>query len=204
MTKISKVDLKAITAILGDVENGLSTRELTDILVKCGFYIRFSKKGKLETLFQTLAIRQVKDGNRRAILAFLRTAMAPDTHKNNKMRFDALRSKLNDHLLFLKLEVTYDGKLRNTDTSIIDNGTKSIFRASFTMTTVAFCIAWILSAANAGMIWPKGLDFSILSILSLIGINIAASLVLFLAIILYEHTPETMRRIVGLVVRLGW
>lgn len=163
-----------------------------------------SKKGKLETLFRTSAARQVKDGNRRAILAFLRTAMAPDTHKNNKMRFDALRSKLNDHLLFLKLEVTYDGKLRNTDTSIIGNDTKSIFRASFTMTTVAFFIAWILSAANAGMIWPKVLEFSILSILSLIGINIAAVLVLFLTIMLYEHTPETMRRIVGLIFRVGW
>ena len=92
------------------------TAHLKDICRVSGIEITFTDEEETwRSLFEAFNSRQFYDGNRRAVLAFLRVAMQPERYRHKPDEYDALRNQLNGLLVSSYICVDENGNLSATD-----------------------------------------------------------------------------------------
>jgi hypothetical protein len=116
MAIFSESDLFAISRAFEDSGIGLSDSELAEIFERCGIRIQAnSNDGITQVLSGSLHNKQIEDGNRRGVLAFLRVAMDPGRYQDRMDDFAPRRQKLNDALAFSGIVVGDDGSLGGSE-----------------------------------------------------------------------------------------
>lgn len=106
--------LEAIAKALGDTQHGLTGSEIGYLLRHCRLRDTDPEATKWKRLHNAFVARQNQAQNRRAILEFIRQAMAPPRHTGDPQRFEHMREKLNQVLSFDGLAVRADGKVVTT------------------------------------------------------------------------------------------
>jgi uncharacterized protein (TIGR02391 family) len=109
----SESELRAIAQALGDTDSGLTNAEIDDLLHHCGIADEHGPGTKWKRLYVDLWNRQVRDGHRKASLAFVRKAMKPERYLKAPERFATLRANLNMALSFAGLEIDEAGELHS-------------------------------------------------------------------------------------------
>lgn len=112
--KFDDAHLRAIADALGDTRDGLKNTEITDIFRT----VRIDDPGpgtKRERLYIGFHNAQASKGDRTAILAFIRLAMAPPRHAREPARYEPMRAHLNRALAFAGLVCDQAGVLSFAD-----------------------------------------------------------------------------------------
>jgi uncharacterized protein (TIGR02391 family) len=105
----------AIADALGHTEEGLTGGEIEYLLATCRIRDTHPDMTKRHRVFNALATDQNKRGNRTGILAFIRHSMKPERFIRSPERFEPLRTRLNQALLFAGLAVRESGELAKAD-----------------------------------------------------------------------------------------
>ena len=112
MAIIPEPCIEGISKNFGDEDGGLAARQLEEILDECGIQAEFTEDSTSRSLLMALQNRQFEDGHGRAILAFLRSALAFARQDWNREKFAAFRQRLNQELRLCDLTVGDDGSLK--------------------------------------------------------------------------------------------
>ncbi len=104
--------LQAICNVLGDTSEGLTGREIGQILSSCGIDDPNPDYAKRDRLFEALSQRQRRDGCADNVAAFIFKAMDPVRYIESRENFEKQRAKLNQALSFAGLSLGEDGQLR--------------------------------------------------------------------------------------------
>src|SRR6266478_392052 len=107
----SQSDLEAIAKALGDTSEGLTSSEITHILVSLKMADPNPDIAKWRRLYNAFVTRQNYSQNRRAILEFIRQAMKPARYVKNPERFEPMRANVNRALAFSGLAVDAAGQI---------------------------------------------------------------------------------------------
>ena len=113
--RMPKSDLRAISKVLGNTDEGLTDKEITEILDICGVKDEFTDETKWQRLFKSLSKQQSRDGHRGAILAFIREAMNPERYVGEPDKFERRRIRLNEELALCGLEAQGDGTVTSSE-----------------------------------------------------------------------------------------
>ena len=114
---ITEADLASISKAFGDDAVGLQQRSVSEVLESCEISDTSPEAPSERRIFEALRARQEIDGNRRAILAFIRVAMDPERSNVAEERYEELRAVLNEALAVCGLEVTQKGALREPESA---------------------------------------------------------------------------------------
>jgi len=104
--------LQALCDVLGDTGTGLTGGEIGRLLGQCGIHDPIPTLTKRHRLFEALNARQANDGCSNAVLAFVKTAMAPVSYRGKSELFEARRHAVNEVLAFAGFQLGEDGSLR--------------------------------------------------------------------------------------------
>lgn len=103
--------LQAVAAVLGDTVEGLTGREIGDLLARMCMDDPISTASKCDRLTEAFVARQNKDRSAKRIITFIVTAMDPVRYRNRPELFTLRQDELNEHLAFVGLRVTDAGKV---------------------------------------------------------------------------------------------
>jgi hypothetical protein len=103
---------KAICAVLGDTDAGLTGSEIGRLLDRCNIDDPSPEMTKRHRLFEALRARQTKDGCANNVLAFVQTAMEPVRVQGNHLGYEELRARLNEVTVFSGLQLEQDGQFK--------------------------------------------------------------------------------------------
>jgi hypothetical protein len=118
MAEFSQAEIESIAKAIGDTESGLTNSEIDRLLFECN--IDDPGPGtKWKRIVQALAESQRKEGDRRAILAFIRKSMKPSKYVDAPQRFEHLRARINKSLLFCGLILDEGGQIKQTNSALI-------------------------------------------------------------------------------------
>jgi uncharacterized protein (TIGR02391 family) len=107
----SESNILAIAQALGHTTEGLTNAEIDYVLAVCKIEDVEPSGTKWIRLHNAFAADQNKRGHRRHILEFIRRALKPERFIRHPERFEPLRTRLNQALLFVGLMVTESGEL---------------------------------------------------------------------------------------------
>jgi uncharacterized protein (TIGR02391 family) len=111
----TQAQLTAIADALGHTEEGLIGNEIAYLLATCNIKDTHPDLTKRYRVFNALANDQTTRGDRTGILAFIRHSMKPERFVRTPARFEPLRARLNQALLFAGLVVLESGELEKTE-----------------------------------------------------------------------------------------
>lgn len=103
--------LKAVADVLADTTDGLTGREIGDLLAHLRMADPMPTATKRDRLAEAFAVRQDKDRNANRIITFIVTAMEPVRYRNNPELFTLRQDRLNEHLAFVGLRVNDRGQV---------------------------------------------------------------------------------------------
>lgn len=109
----SGAQLQAIATALGHTEEGLTNREIEQLIIEC----KMRDPGpmtKRDRVYNAFVDSQNRRRDRIDILVFIRKAVNPARYINNNEKFETLRLNLNKALAFAGLAVTDSGQLVET------------------------------------------------------------------------------------------
>jgi uncharacterized protein (TIGR02391 family) len=115
MTVFTQTEAESIADALGDTVAGLTGSEIGHLLRVVGMADPDPALTKRRRLFNAFAADQNRRGDRRAILAFIRKAMAPGRWTREPERYELIRANLNRALAFAGLAVDETGSLQSVD-----------------------------------------------------------------------------------------
>jgi len=105
--------VRAVCDVLAQTGSpGLSNSEVDQLLAQLGLAGRDASLNKRTSLFYALHNAQVPKQTGQPVLRFINAAMAPIRYTSDPKRFDALRSQLNEVMVFHSLAVSKEGRLR--------------------------------------------------------------------------------------------
>lgn len=107
----TETQLEAIAAALGDTSDGLTNPEIAFLLVASKLDDVGPAPNKRGRLYNAFAHSQNSRHDRIHIQAFIRKAMKPERYVANPERFEGLRHRLNEALLFAEMAVSESGQL---------------------------------------------------------------------------------------------
>jgi uncharacterized protein (TIGR02391 family) len=108
-------EVEAISAALGDTNDGLTGSEIGHVLALCRITDRDPELTKRHRIHNALADDQNRRGNRTGVLAFMRHAMKPERYLARPERYEPLRANLNRALAFVGLAFDAAGRLDAID-----------------------------------------------------------------------------------------
>lgn len=113
MTSIffTEAQFEALARALGDTTDGLTGSEIGFLLNASQIVDVAPTETKRIRLYNAFAADQNSRQHRRHILAFIRKSMKPERHLTNPSRFESMRLRLNQALLFAGLVVDQNGTL---------------------------------------------------------------------------------------------
>lgn len=103
--------LKAIADVLADTTDGLTGREIGDLLLGLRMEDPIPKATKRDRLAEAFVTRQNKDRSSKRIITFIVTAMEPVTYRTRPELFALRQDRLNEHLAFVGLRVNDEGRV---------------------------------------------------------------------------------------------
>ena len=108
-------EIEAISAALGETEDGLTGSEIGHILGVCRMADPTPDITKRHRIYNALAADQNGRGSRAGVLAFMRHAMKPERYLGKGDRYETMRANLNRALAFVGLAFEVDGSLEPVD-----------------------------------------------------------------------------------------
>lgn len=105
--------LKAVAAVLADTEDGLTGREIGDLLGRMKMADPLPSATKRDRLAEAFVDRQNADRSPKRIITFIVTAMEPVRYRDRPELFTLRQDKLNERLAFVGLHVTDSGQVAN-------------------------------------------------------------------------------------------
>lgn len=103
--------LKAIADVLADTADGLTGREIGDLLFRLRVENPIPTASKRDQLAEAFVARQNKDRSSKRIITFIVTAMDPVRYRHELELFALRQARLNEHLAFVGLRVNDEGKV---------------------------------------------------------------------------------------------
>lgn len=103
--------LKAIADVLADTSDGLTGREIGDLLLRLRMDDPIPTATKRDRLAEAFVARQNKDQSSKRIVTFIVTAMDPVRYRSQPELFALRQDRLNEHLAFVGLRVNDEGKV---------------------------------------------------------------------------------------------
>ena len=113
--RFTQAQVQAIADALGHTDEGLTGTEIGHLLVTARIDDIAPLLTKRHRVYNALVHSQNMLKHRRHILAFIRHAMKPERFLRDQHRFEPMRTRLNQALLFAGLVVSASGALENTD-----------------------------------------------------------------------------------------
>lgn len=104
--------LEAIAAALGDTSSGLTGSEIGFLLSASRITDVDPSATKRIRLYNAFAVDQNSRQDRLHVLAFIRKSMKPERYVSNPDRFESVRVRLNQALLFAGLAIDHSGLLQ--------------------------------------------------------------------------------------------
>jgi len=114
----TQAQLTAIADALGHTDEGLTGAEIEYLLGICRIKDTHPDLTKRYRVFNALANDKNIRGNRKGILTFIRHAMKPERFVRLPGRFESLRTRLNQALLFAGLIVVESGELEKSEAAL--------------------------------------------------------------------------------------
>lgn len=103
--------LKAIADVLADASDGLTGREIGDLLLRLNMEDPLPTATKRDRLAEAFVARQNKDRGSKRIITFIVTAMEPVRYRGQPELFSLRQDRLNEHLAFVGLRVNDEGRV---------------------------------------------------------------------------------------------
>lgn len=103
--------LKAVAEVLADTSDGLTGREISDLLLRLRMEDPAPNATKRERLTEAFVARQNKDLSSKRIITFIVTAMEPVRYRRQPELFTLRQDRLNEHLVFVGMRVNDEGKV---------------------------------------------------------------------------------------------
>lgn len=103
--------LKAIADVLADTSDGLTGREIGDLLIRLHLEDPLPTATKRDRLAEAFVARQNKDRSSKRIITFIVTAMEPVRYRTRPELFALRQDRLNEHLAFVGLRVNDGGRV---------------------------------------------------------------------------------------------
>lgn len=117
--------LKSVAAVLADTENGLTGREIGDLLVRLNMSDPLPDATKRDRLAEAFLVRQNKDQSSNRIITFITAAMEPVRYRDRPELFTLRQDRLNEHLAFVGLRVNDAGRVaRGARGQTLDEATR--------------------------------------------------------------------------------
>lgn len=117
--------LKSVAAVLADTENGLTGREIGDLLVRLNMSDPLPDATKRDRLTEAFVVRQNKDQSSNRIITFTTAAMEPVRYRDRPELFALRQDRLNEHMAFVGLRVNDAGKVaRGARAQTLDEATR--------------------------------------------------------------------------------
>lgn len=117
--------LQSIAAVLADTSDGLTGREIGNLLVRLNMEDPTPSVTKRDRLTEAFVARQNKDQSSKRIITFIVTVMDPVRYRNRPDLFTLNQDRLNEHLAFVGLRVNDEGKVaRGAVAKTLDEATK--------------------------------------------------------------------------------
>lgn len=105
--------LREVAAVLADTDDGLTGREIRDLLGRLRMSDPLPSATKRDRLCEAFVVRQNADGHPRRIITFIVTAMEPVNYRDRPHLFNLRRDRLNERLAFVGLHVNDQGQMAN-------------------------------------------------------------------------------------------
>lgn len=103
--------LQAVADVLADTDDGLTGREIGDLLARLGIPDPIPTATKRDRLAEAFVARQNADRSSRRIITFIVTAMEPVRYRDRPEFFTLRQDRLNEHLAFVALRVNDKGQM---------------------------------------------------------------------------------------------
>lgn len=117
--------LKAIADVLADTSDGLTGREIGDLLLRLHMDDPIPTATKRDRLTEAFVARQNKDQSPKRVVTFIDTAMNPVRYRSHPELFALRQDRLNEHLAFVGLRVNDEGKVaRGAQAQTLDDATR--------------------------------------------------------------------------------
>ncbi|WP_019175573.1 TIGR02391 family protein [Brevibacterium ravenspurgense] len=117
--------LKAIADVLADTSDGLTGREIGDLLLRLRMDDPIPTATKRDRLAEAFVASQNKDQSSKRIVTFIVTAMDPVRYRSQPELFALRQDRLNEHLAFVGLRVNDEGKVaRGAQAQTLDEATR--------------------------------------------------------------------------------
>lgn len=105
--------LREVAAVLADTEDGLSGREIGDLLGRMKMADPLPGATKRDRLAEAFVDRQNADRSPKRIITFIVTAMEPVRYRDRPELFTLRQDRLNERLAFVGLHVNDKGQVAN-------------------------------------------------------------------------------------------
>lgn len=117
--------LKEVAAVLADTNDGLTGKEIGDLLLRLGMTDPLPSATKRDRLTEAFVARQNKDGNPRRTITFIVHAMEPVRYRDRPELFTLRQDRLNERLAFVGLHVNDKGQVaRGARAQTLDEATR--------------------------------------------------------------------------------
>lgn len=117
--------LKAVADVLADTSDGLTGREIGDLLTRLYMEDPIPTATKRDRLAEAFVLRQKKDRSSKRIITFIVTAMEPVRYRARPELFTLRQDRLNEHLAFVGLKVNDKGQVaRGSKAQTLDDATR--------------------------------------------------------------------------------
>lgn len=117
--------LKSVAAVLADTENGLTGREIGDLLAQLNMSDPLPAATKRDRLAEAFVARQNRDQSSNRIITFIVAAIEPVRYRDRPDLFTLRQDRLNEHLAFVGLRVNDAGKVaRGPRAQTLDEATR--------------------------------------------------------------------------------
>lgn len=103
--------LREVAAVLADTDDGLTGKEIGDLLVRLDMRDPLPGVTKRDRLTEAFVARQNKDGNARRVITFIVHAMEPVRYRDRPELFALRQDRLNERLAFVGLHLTDKGQV---------------------------------------------------------------------------------------------
>lgn len=103
--------LREVAGVLAETENGLTGREIGDLLERLRISDPMPMASKRARLTEAFIARQNADQSAKRLVTFITEAMQPVTYRDRPDLFTLRRDRLNERLAFVGLHVTDAGKV---------------------------------------------------------------------------------------------
>lgn len=117
--------LKAVADVLADTSDGLTGRQIGDLLARLNMEDPIPTATKRDRLAEAFVLRQNKDHSSRRIITFIAHVMEPVGYRTHPELFTLRQDRLNEHLAFVGLRVNDKGQVaRGAKAQTIDEATR--------------------------------------------------------------------------------